>query len=134
MKNSQTILLAVLTLTFISLMSFTFSENKMNSAPNAGDKFEIPTDIQEIFDKSCFGCHNVDAQSHKSKKKLMIDKLVDLSKAKLVGKLDAITEVVNENEMPPEKFLAKYPDKKLTAEEAKTLKEWAKNAAEELMK
>jgi len=134
MKKIRTILLPAITLVFALLMSFTFSENEIYSAPNAGGKFEIPTDIQEIFDKSCFGCHNVDAQSDKSKKKLMIDKLADLSKTKQVGKLDAIAEVIEENEMPPEKFLTKYPDKKLTTEEANKLKKWAENAAEKLMK
>ncbi len=134
MKNSKTILLPVLTLTFIILMSFTYSDSDIKYAPIAGDKFEIPTDIQEIFDKSCFGCHNVDAQNDKSKKKLLIDELSALSESKLVAKLDAIAEAVGENEMPPEKFLTKYPDKKLTDAEAKKLKEWAENAAEELMK
>jgi len=99
-----------------------------------GEKLEIPSDIQDIFDKSCFGCHNADTKNDKGKKKLMIDKLSDLSKAKLVGKLDEIAEVVEENEMPPEKFLKKYPDNKLTEEEAKKLVDWANNLAEELMK
>ena len=134
MKNSKTFLFPVLTLTFIILMSFTYSDSGIKNIPNAGDKFEIPTDIQEIFDKSCFGCHNVDAQNDKSKKKLLIDELSALSESKLVAKLDAIAEAVGENEMPPEKFLDKYPDKKLTDAEAKKLKEWAENAAEELMK
>lgn len=134
MKNFKIILLPAVTLVFILLMSFTYTEMDRSNPANPGDKFEIPADVQEILDKSCFGCHNVDAQSDKSKKKLMIDELADLSKAKLIGKLDAIAETVGENAMPPEKFLEKYPDKKLTEEESKKLKEWAENTAEELMK
>jgi len=134
MKNKQTIFIPAITVVFALLMSFTFPKNKLNSSPNAGDKFEIPADIQEIFDKSCFGCHNVDTQNDKGKKKLMIDKLADLSKSKLIGKLDGIAETVKEKEMPPEKFLEKYPDNKLTADEAEKLVNWAENAAEELMK
>lgn len=99
-----------------------------------GDDFSIPDDVSAILDKSCFGCHNVDAKSDKSKDKLMIDKLGKLSKAKLVGKLGEISEVVEKNEMPPEKFLAKYPDKALTEDEAKVLKDWADETAEALMK
>lgn len=134
MKKTQIILLPAITIVFALMMSFTFSENNIKSTPNAGDKFEIPTDIQEIFDKSCFGCHNTDTQNEKGKKKLMIDKLANLSKAKLVGKLDGIAETVKENEMPPEKFLKKYPDNKLTEEEAQKLIDWANNSADELMK
>ena len=98
------------------------------------DGFEIPEDVSAIFDKSCFGCHNVDAQSEKARKKLLIDQLGDLSKAKLVGKLGEIGEVVSKNEMPPEKFLQKYPDKALTEEEVKRLTEWTEEASNELMK
>jgi len=64
----------------------------------------------------------------------LIDQLTELSKAKLVAALDDIVEVLEENEMPPEKFLTKYPDKALTENEAKRLKEWANEAAEGLMK
>ena len=41
----------------------------------------------------------------------------ELSKSKMIHALREINEVVEENEMPPEKFLAKYPDKKLRDEE-----------------
>jgi mono/diheme cytochrome c family protein len=115
-------------------MSFNYITKEKNNPANEGEKFEIPQDIQEIIDKSCFGCHNAESQSDKAKKKLQFDQLDGLSKSKLVGTLDEIVEVVEENEMPPEKFLEKYPDKKLTEEEAKKLKEWAEANAEERMK
>lgn len=133
MKKLNSILFPFISLAFLFLMSFTFPEGEGNIPAN-GDKFEIPDDIQTIFDKSCFGCHNTDTKNEKGKKKLMIDKLTNLSKAKLVGKLDGIAETVKENEMPPEKFLEKYPDNKLTEEEAKKLIDWANNTAEDLMK
>ncbi len=133
MKNARIITLSVFTLAIAFLMSFTIPEKETIATPE-GDKFEIPSNIQDIFDKSCFGCHNTDTQNDKGKKKLMIDKLANLSKAKLVGKLDGIVEAVKENEMPPEKFLEKFPENKLTKEEAKKLMDWANNSAEELMK
>jgi hypothetical protein len=99
-----------------------------------GDDFVIPDDVSAILDKSCFGCHNMEAKSDKAKKKLLLDKMGELSPAKLVGKLGEISDVVKENEMPPEKFLAKYPDKKLTEEESKRLIEWADQTADALLK
>lgn len=99
-----------------------------------GDEFKIPEDITAIFDKSCFGCHNKDSQSEKARNKLLIDELAGLSKAKLVGKLGEIEEVLEKNEMPPEKFITKYPDKELTEEESIRVQEWAEAAAIELMK
>ena len=36
-----------------------------------------------------------------------------------------MVKTLGENKMPPKKLLAKYPDKKLTAEESKVLIDWA---------
>jgi hypothetical protein len=134
MKKSHLILLPVILLSVVLLMSFTTNDTNTNFAAGSGDNFEIPEDIDQIFEKSCFGCHNSDSQNDKAKKKLLIDQLPELSKSKLVGKLDEIIESVQENEMPPEKFLAKYPDNKLTNEESERLLEWANEAVNELMK
>ncbi len=108
------VLLPVIGFAFVLLTAFTKfnSGPSLNSAPE--DKLIIPEGINSILDKSCFGCHNSESTNDKAKEKLLIDKLPDLSKAKLVAKLDGIAEIVGKNEMPPEKFLAKYPDKELT--------------------
>jgi hypothetical protein len=45
-----------------------------------------------------------------------------------------IGEVVEENEMPPKKFLEKRPEKKITDEEKQILIAWAKKEAETLVK
>ena len=116
---------------FTAFSNFSFVPS-LNSAPE--DKLIIPEGINSIFEKSCFGCHNTESTNDKAKEKFLIDKLPELSKAKLVAKLDGIAEIVGKNEMPPEKFLAKYPDKALTKEEAKQLKEWAETTSEGLMK
>ncbi len=133
MKKALFVLLPVLVLALV-LTSSKVVDMESNEASAPADGFVIPEDVSAIFDKSCFGCHNADAQSEKARKKLLIDQLGDLSKAKLVGKLGEIGEVVSKNEMPPEKFLQKYPDKALTGEEAKRLAEWTEEASNELMK
>jgi hypothetical protein len=114
--------------------SFRTTEHHAIQPAAQDEEFVIPEDVSAIFDKSCFGCHNVDAKSDKAKKKLLIDQMGQLSKAKLVGKLGEIGEVVSKNEMPPEKFIQKYPDKKLTEEESIRLVEWTEEAANNLMK
>jgi len=57
-----------------------------------------------------------------------------LSKAKLVSTFSDIEEVLDEGKMPPEKFLEKRPEKKLTDEEKDLLKSWAVTTADNLMK
>lgn len=131
-RSINTALILVPVMGFILILSASFSDRSDNFGPQ--DKFTIPTEINSIIDKSCFGCHNAESANDKGKEKLSIDKLHELSKAKLIAKLDGIAEAVGKNEMPPEKFLSKYPDKALTKEEAGKLKEWAESASAELMK
>lgn len=116
---------------FVAIAVLTSFDIKSNTTVADG-KFEIPENINAIFKKSCFGCHNTDSKNEDGKEELMIDKLSKLKKSKLASKLNKIAKTTAEGEMPPEKFLKKYPDKALTDEEAKTLIEWAKASAEAL--
>jgi len=78
-----------------SILSFTGSEN-IPIAPKSGGEntFVIPTDVQNIIDNSCYGCHNSESSSTKGKMKLNFDKLADLKVSKQVGKLMKISKVV----------------------------------------
>lgn len=94
----------------------------------------IPDDVKSIIDKSCFGCHNTDSKNDKAKEKLDLKTLDSLDKSKMIHALKEISETVEENEMPPAKFLEKFPDKKLTDAEKKKLMDWANNEAKSIMK
>jgi mono/diheme cytochrome c family protein len=137
MKKQNLLMLSMFALTavaFFLLTGFNADVRSEKTFLNPEETFAIPEDIQTIFDKSCFGCHNVEATSDKAKKKLLIDQMQELSKAKLVAALGDIAEVVEKGDMPPQKFLDKYPDKALTQEEAAKVKEWAETTADELLK
>jgi len=97
------------------------------------EEVDIPENVKSVLDNKCFGCHNTEAKSDKAKDKLLLDKLDDLSKAKMISTLGNISEVAAEGSMPPEKFLEQKPEKKLTEEEQKLLVEWADNTSEELL-
>lgn len=119
---------------FVVLTAFSFFNPGQPLASPPEDSLVIPENINNILDKSCFGCHNTESNNDKAKEKFLIDKLSELSKVKMVAKLDKINEMVEKNEMPPEKFLAKYPDKALTPDEAKALREWAIATSDSLLK
>jgi hypothetical protein len=131
---SVLILLPVIGFAFLLFASFGNDGSDLSFRSNPEETFTIPDEINSIIDNKCFGCHNTESTNDKAKDKLLIDKLSELSKAKLIAKLNGIAETVGKNEMPPEKFLAKYPDKALTKEESKQLKDWAETTTEELMK
>lgn len=96
-------------------------------------KYVYPDNVKAIIDNSCYGCHSEKGQSDKAKKALRWDKFGELSKAKKVAALDGIIEVMENGDMPPEKFVEKYPDTKPSADDIKTLIKWANKEADKLM-
>ena len=118
----------VVLLLFVSAAVFAIEKPIVNPAS------EVPENVQAIIKKSCWGCHNTDSGNDDAKEELDFKKLVDLSLMKQISAYKHIGETVEENEMPPKKFLEKYPDRKLSAEEKQVLIAWAKKEAETLVK
>ncbi len=69
-------------------------------------------------------CHNPDSKNDKAKDELIWQDLPTMKKPFLAKKLYGVQEVLEDGEMPPEKFLSKYPDKELTKEESEILYKW----------
>jgi uncharacterized membrane protein len=131
------IFLTIVSLVFIAgILTITTgfkTETTQNESSPEG-LLTIPDSVNTVLQNKCYDCHNSKSESMKAKMKLNLDKLPTVSKRKLVSKLDAIAESVEEKDMPPKKFLKKYPEHALTDDESKILIDWANNAADELMK
>jgi hypothetical protein len=78
-------------------------------------------------------CHGNEDGNFKAKSRLNIDKLYSLNKAKLINKLVKISDEVQEGSMPKKKFVNKHPEAALTADEQKTLVDWADSQADQLV-
>lgn len=94
----------------------------------------MPDDVKAVIKNSCFGCHNTDSKNEDGKKELDFNKLDSLSKIKRISAYKEIGEVLEENEMPPKKFLERYPDKALSENDKKLLLDWSKKEAEAVVK
>lgn len=116
-----------LTFFFVSFM-LSAEEN-----PPIKNPVKMPANVKSIIDNKCMGCHNTDSRNDKAKEKLDFKTLEGLGKIKKIGTYNHIVEALEKNKMPPEKFLDKHPDKKLSEKEAKTIIEWANKEAEALM-
>lgn len=131
--------LALLALTItIGFVSMSFI-NKADTLVTSSDdvvlvKVSTSDEVKGIIESKCYGCHNSESKNKKGKKKLSFDKLDELSIYKQIGKYEGIHETITEGEMPPEKFLAKHPNKALTDQEKKTLLYWAASKGKELAK
>ena len=92
-----------------------------------------PEEVVIALDKAFFDCHTSESGNVKAKGKLNFSKWEEYKLTKKVGKLDGIRETVESGDMPPEKYLNKYPDNALTEEEVKIITEWANAEMDKLM-
>lgn len=119
--------------TFFILFIFTAFIVKAGDQLPVKTSFEMPENIKAIVDKSCFGCHNSESQNEDAKEDLNFSTFNELSKIKKLGTLKHISEVVEKGEMPPKRFLERFPDKKLSEEETNMLTEWVKKESSALI-
>jgi len=127
MKKKNYLAGVILTLFLAAVM---LSATKIQSTAQEEELF--PKEVNEIIQKKCFGCHNTDSRNDKAKEKLDLKTLDSLSVVKKVGTFRHIEEVINKNEMPPEKFLERFPDNALTDDDKKALLSWTQTEMEKL--
>ncbi len=124
-------------LLIVSLFALnSFAQNEPNFTVTIADSSQVlsyPLDVISIIDAKCYGCHSPKARGEKSKNALMWVELQDMKAMDLVSKLDEISEVLEKGEMPPKKFLEKYPKMELTSAETEKLMMWARNVSTKLM-
>ncbi|MDX8340090.1 heme-binding domain-containing protein [Draconibacterium sp. IB214405] len=94
----------------------------------------MPDDVKAVIQNSCYGCHNSESRNEDGKKEIQFDKLDELSAIKKIHAYKEIGEALEKNEMPPKKFLERFPDKALSEENKKMLMDWSKKEAEALVK
>ena len=127
MKTRNYLTGLILTL-FLALVLI--SATKIQSVQQEEELF--PKEVNDIIQKKCFGCHNTESRNDKAKEKIEFDKLDSLSIVQKIGAFRHIEEVINKDEMPPERFLERFPDNKLTDDDKKALLSWTQTEMEKL--
>ena len=119
----------------VSFLTLLFASSVLLASEKTPVRGELtmPENIKAIVDRSCFGCHNTDSRNEDAKEELDFKTLADLSTVQQIGALRHISEVLEENEMPPKQFLERFPDRALSEEESKLLAEWVKKEAAALI-
>ncbi|WP_430974490.1 heme-binding domain-containing protein [Sunxiuqinia rutila] len=98
------------------------------------DTLQVPQNVKVILNNSCFGCHNTDSRNDDAKEELDLKTWHQLTGTKRLLALKHIRETIEENEMPPKKFLQHKPEKALSAEQKKLLIDWVKQESTALLK
>lgn len=98
------------------------------------DTLQVPQNVKVILNNSCFGCHNTDSRNDDAKEELDLKTWHLLTGTKRLLALKHIRETIEENEMPPKKFLQHKPEKALSAEQKQLLIDWVKKESTALLK
>lgn len=119
----------------IAFLLFIAAQQPANQPQPVTEDIELgwPDEVMAILERSCFDCHTDELGSLKPKSKLNFSKWEDYKLTKKIGKLDDIIKEVEEGKMPPKKYLDDYPDRALSNDEIKLIKEWASKEADKLM-
>lgn len=102
--------------------------------PSKAKGNEMPENVKTIIDNSCFGCHNTDSRNEDAKKDLDFNTLGELTKMQQIKAYKEIVEILEKQEMPPKKFLERFPEKNISDEDRAVLIDWAKKEAEAVVK
>lgn len=103
-------------------------EEASNEEPAQEALIELSGEMMTIVETKCIGCHSADSKNEKAKEDLIWAELPTMKKLYLSKKLYDIQEVLEDGEMPPEKFVAKKPEMKLTEEETTVLMKWTEES------
>ncbi len=105
--------------------------SSLDQEPAANSDF--PEEIELIVKTSCFDCHSAEAKSEDAKKAVQFDLWDDYRVIKKIGILSKIAEVVEEDKMPPQKYLKNKPGAKLSEAQKKQFLDWTEKESGRLM-
>jgi hypothetical protein len=121
----------------LAVMAFTYPTVRLsvNNVNPPQEKITplFPEDVQKVFESSCFDCHGAASSNTKAKLKLNLSKWSEMSDAKKVGKMEAINDMLKKGDMPPARFVSKYPDRAPKQEQKEIIYKWVTEESAKLM-
>ena len=94
---------------------------------------EIPEEVGKILVSSCYDCHSSEANSKDAPEALNFEKWDEYRVTKKIGLLGKICELVEEDKMPPKKYLGFKPDRKLSNSQKQLICDWTGKESSALM-
>ena len=95
---------------------------------------EFPEEVNKVLQNSCFGCHTTDARSEDAKAAMDFNIWDEYKLTKKISLLNKIDVVLKESSMPPERMLKRFPERALSDDQVKLIRDWAQNETKKLMK
>ncbi|MEN8227463.1 MAG: heme-binding domain-containing protein [Bacteroidota bacterium] len=110
---------------------FFFLFQSFNSTTNPDG--EIPKEVNEVLVSSCYDCHSTTAKNQDARDALNFEKWDEYRVTKKIGLLGKTGELIEEEKMPPAKYLGFKPDRKLSETQKQMLLDWTKKESSALM-
>ena len=101
--------------------------------PNPDLTSQIPEEVSTVLEASCYDCHSTGARSEDALKAVNFSEWEDYRTSKKVAVLGDIGKIVEKGKMPPEKYLDRNPEKKLSDAQKKLIIDWTKEASDKLL-
>ena len=150
MKKKILIGLLIL-LVAIQFIRPTRNEGKADGPKDVTHYLDVPENVMVILKKSCYDCHSnktvypwyaqinpvglwLDNHVNEGKEELNFSDFSQYAVKKIDHKLEEITEVTEEGEMPMESYVLMHPEAKLSEDDLKVIKEWVNNERAKLIK
>lgn len=94
---------------------------------------QIPEEVSTLLASSCYDCHSTGSKSEDALKAVNFTDWEDYRTPKKVAVLGDICQVLEKGKMPPEKYLDRNPDKKLSDAQKKLICDWTKEVSDKLL-
>jgi hypothetical protein len=94
---------------------------------------QIPEEVSTVLESSCYNCHATGTRSEDALKALNFTDWEDYRTSKKVALLGDICQILEKGKMPPEKYLDRNPDKKLSDAQKKLICDWTKEVSDNLL-
>jgi hypothetical protein len=94
----------------------------------------FPEEVEKLLKNSCWGCHNTESNNDDAKSALDLSLWNEYGLAKKIGLLNEIDDVLEEGMMPPQRFVRRYPERALSDDQVKLIRDWTRQETKKLMK
>lgn len=104
-----------------------------SNQPNPELITQMPEEVSTLLESRCYGCHTTGAKSDDALKAVNFSEWANYKVSKQVAVLGDISNVVEKDKMPPEKYVKNNPEKELTDVQKKLIIDWTKEASDKLL-
>jgi mono/diheme cytochrome c family protein len=124
MKKKYYLLPIAIIAFYVIAMGLSPENSRLYSNTASVETDSIPNDLQQIFKKSCMGCHSTGGNMM-AMSVLNFTEWTNYAPAKQMKKASAICKEISNGSMPPKSFRKSHPDAITTEDQINSICKWS---------